>query len=474
MFFERVYDKSLAQASYMIGCQKMGVAAVIDAKRDVDTYLDIAKANQLKITHIFETHIHADFLAGSRELAALTGAEMYLSAEGGEGWQYEFPHNQLKHGDVVKLGNLSFEVLHTPGHTPESISFLLTDHPATDQPVMLFTGDFVFVGDVGRPDLLEKAAGFSGTAELGAIQMHDSIERFKRLEDYIQVWPGHGAGSACGKSLGAVPGSTVGYEKLQNPALKFDANREGFVKYLLEDQPEPPYYFAMMKKLNKMNRPLKTAVSIPQLLSTEQLKAAMNKGLKLIDTRHKIEFANGFIQGSINIQNNNSFNTWAGWILNYEDPFILLADPSQLGDISRKLMRIGLDNILGYIPDTAEWSANGGSLDTVNGIGMNEFLEIMDEVQIIDVRNATEYKEGHIQGAENIFVGHLEKNLDKIDKNSEVVIHCQSGDRSSIAYSILARNGFHHVRNYAKGMSEWAKEQPDMVVRADKNMSMKV
>lgn len=472
MFFERVYDKSLAQASYLIGCQKMGVAAVIDAKRDVDTYLEIAKANQLKITHIFETHIHADFLAGSRELAALTGAEMYLSAEGGEGWEYEFPHNRLKHGDVIKLGNLSFEVIHTPGHTPESISFLLTDHPASQQPVMLFTGDFVFVGDVGRPDLLEKAAGFSGTAELGAIQMHDSIEKFKTLKDYIQVWPGHGAGSACGKSLGAVPGSTVGYEKLQNPALKFDANRADFVKYLLADQPEPPYYFAMMKKLNKVDRPLLTSVPIPALLNNDQLKEALNNGTKLIDTRHKTQFAKGFIPGSINIQNNNSLSTWAGWILNYEEPFILLAEPSQLNDISRKLMRIGLDNVMGYIPDTVEWTAGGGQLNTVKGIEIGSFKNILNEVQIIDVRNATEYNEGHIPGAENIFVGHLVKNMDKIDKNQDVVIHCQSGDRSSIAYSLLARHGFNNVRNYANGMSEWANEQPQLVVKDEKNVVM--
>lgn len=472
MFFERVYDKSLAQASYLIGCQKMGVAAVIDAKRDVDTYLEIAKANQLKITHIFETHIHADFLAGSRELAALTGAEMYLSAEGGEGWEYEFPHHRLKHGNIVKLGNLSFEVIHTPGHTPESISFLLTDHPASDKPVMLFTGDFVFVGDVGRPDLLEKAAGISGTAQMGALQMHDSIEKFKTLQDYIQVWPGHGAGSACGKSLGAVPGSTVGYEKLQNPFLKFDANRADFVKYLLEDQPEPPYYFAMMKKLNKVDRPLLTTVKIPDLLSAVDFKNAIRDGVKLIDTRHKKAFAKGFIPGSINIQHNNSLSTWAGWILNYEEPFILLADPAELEDISRKLMRIGLDNVMGYIPDTDKWTSDGGKLDFVAGIDIATFKDVMHEVQIIDVRNATEYNEGHIPGAENIFVGHLSRNLNKISQDKPVVIHCQSGDRSSIAYSILARNGYDNIRNYAGGMSEWAEEQPQALVKNEKHAGM--
>src|SRR5690606_44763 len=221
MYFQHIYDKSLAQASYFIGCQKAGVAAVIDAKRDVDTYLDIAKANNMKITHILETHIHADFLAGSRELAALTGAELYLSAEGGEGWTYEFPHHGLKDGDEIKLGNLIFKVLHTPGHTPESISFLLTDTPASMEPVMIFTGDFVFVGDVGRPDLLEKAAGIMGTKEEGAEQMYQSLEKFQKLPDFVQVWSAHGAGSACGKALGSVPSSTVGYEKVRNWALQF-------------------------------------------------------------------------------------------------------------------------------------------------------------------------------------------------------------------------------------------------------------
>ena len=216
MFFQHIYDKSLAQASYFIGCQKAGVAAVIDAKRDVDTYLEIAKQNNMKITHILETHIHADFLAGSRELAELTGGQMYLSAEGGSGWEYEFPHVGLRNGDKIKLGNLTLDVLHTTGHTPESISFLLTDNPAINKPVMLFTGDFVFVGDIGRPDLLEKAAGMIGSQEIGAKQMYESIKKFDALPDFVQVWPGHGAGSVCGKALGAVPSTTVGYEKLRN------------------------------------------------------------------------------------------------------------------------------------------------------------------------------------------------------------------------------------------------------------------
>ena len=457
MFFQHIYDKSLAQASYFIGCQKAGVAAVIDAKRDVDTYLEIAKQNNMKITHILETHIHADFLAGSRELAELTGGQMYLSAEGGSGWEYEFPHVGLKNGDTIKLGNLTLEVLHTPGHTPESISFLLTDNPAINKPVMLFTGDFVFVGDIGRPDLLEKAAGMIGSQEIGAKQMYESIKKFDALPDFIQVWPGHGAGSVCGKALGAVPSTTVGYEKLRNWAFQYDNNEKGFVQYLLEDQPEPPKYFAMMKKLNKVDRPLLTEVPKLKRLTAEALKENMAKGMKLLDTRIKTDFAAGFIPGSINLQGNNSFATWAGWFLNYDEPFMLLAAEDQLDDLTRKLMRIGLDKIEGYVPSTVTWTESGGALQKANVISLEETKRLLqtNSVQLIDLRGASEYKSGHIAHADNVFVGTLPENLDKVDKDKKVIIHCQGGDRATIAYSILAKNGFTNVLNFSGSINEW-------------------
>lgn len=457
MFFQHVYDKSLAQASYFIGCQKAGVAAVIDAKRDVDTYIEIAKQNNMKITHILETHIHADFLAGSRELAALTGAELYLSDEGGSDWKYEFPHSGLKDGDVIKVGNLKIEVIHTPGHTPESISFLLTDTPASDEPVMLFTGDFVFVGDVGRPDLLEKAAGMKGTQDIGAKQMYQSIKKFESLPDFIQVWPGHGAGSACGKALGAVPSTTVGYEKIRNWAFQYENDEPGFANYLLEGQPEPPKYFAMMKKLNKVDRSLLTEVPKLKKFEYTELVAALAKGTKLIDARDKTEFSKGFIPGSINIQGNNSFATWAGWFLTYEEPFILLAEEAQLDDLTRKLMRIGLDHIQGYVPSINTWEEHGGTLETVNQISLEEFKTLQQDknVQIVDLRGVSEYNAGHIKGADNVFVGTLVNNMDQISKDKKVVIHCQGGDRAAIAYSLLARNGYKNVLNYSPGMNEW-------------------
>ncbi len=457
MLFQHIYDKSLAQASYFIGCQKAGVAAVIDAKRDIDTYLEIAKANNMQITHIFETHIHADFLTGSRELAKLTGAKLYLSNEGGPGWQYEFPHQGLKDGDKIQVGNLSFEILHTPGHTPESISFLLTDNPASNKPVMLFTGDFVFVGDVGRPDLLEKAAGIAGTADEGAKQMYRSLQKFNALPDYVQVWPGHGAGSACGKALGAVPSTTVGYEKERNWAFQYANNEKGFVKYLLEDQPEPPAYFAMMKHLNKVDRPLLTEIPVLRKIAVAELKEALLKGIKLIDARPKTEFAGGFIPGSINIQGNNSFATWAGWLLKYDEPFIILAPEDQLNDLTRKLMRIGLDHIYGYVSSTQTWTEAGGALEKANILSLQETRELLahNNVQLIDLRGAAEYNAGHIANAENVFVGTLVDNLQKINKNKNVIIYCQSGDRSSIGYSLLLKNGFKNIANFSGSIQEW-------------------
>ncbi|WP_020604725.1 MBL fold metallo-hydrolase [Spirosoma spitsbergense] len=454
MFFQHIYDKSLAQGSYLIGCQKTGESIVIDAKRDVDTYLDIARQNGLRITHITETHIHADFLAGSRELAALTGAPLYLSDEGGADWAYEFDHVGLKDGDVITVGNLTLTVMHTPGHTPESISFLLVDKPATLAPVMLFTGDFVFVGDIGRPDLLEKAAGLAGTQDIGAHQMYQSIQKFRDLPDYVQVWPGHGAGSACGKALGAVASTTVGYEKIRNWAFQYDDDESGFTEYLLTDQPEPPRYFAMMKKLNKVDRPLLTSIPAQQKLSPEEAKKAFVEGVKLIDTRNKADFAKGFIPGSLNIQGNNAFATWMGWLMSYNEPFMLVADEDQIEDLTRKLMRIGLDNMLGYIDDVT-WP--GIDLETSDIIDLDTFKTYLnqDDVQVVDLRGSAEYNAGHVEGAENVFIGTLDKNLDKISRDRPVIIYCQGGDRATIGYSMLVRHGFTNVKNYSGSMNEW-------------------
>ncbi|MCS6807886.1 MAG: rhodanese-like domain-containing protein [Bacteroidota bacterium] len=457
MLYRMIYEKGLAQASYIIGCQQSGTAIVIDPKRDIDTYLEVADQEKLKITHIAETHIHADFLTGSRELAAATGAELLLSDEGGEEWRYAFSHTGLKDGSTFTVGNLRFEVWHTPGHTPEHIAFLLYDTPASAHaPIMFFTGDFVFVGDVGRPDLLEKAAGYRGTMEVGARQMFQSLKRFRTLPDFVQIMPGHGAGSACGKSLGAVPTSTVGYEKLVNWALQIN-DEEEFVRELLSGQPEPPKYFAMMKKLNKEERPLLKELPKPRRIGLHDIQQALDSGMPIIDTRSKLAFAGGHIPRSINIQNNHAFSTWAGWIMDYEKPFLVIASDHEIADIVRKLVRVGLDNIQGYLPSIEEWSSQGHELEIVEQISVHDLYNVRNiaDYTLIDMRGHNEYIEGHIEGAINIHVGYVQEQIADLPKSKTLAIYCAGGDRSSIGGSILLRNGIKNFVNVTGGFNAW-------------------
>jgi hydroxyacylglutathione hydrolase len=467
MFFKHIYEKGLAQASYMIGCQATNEAIVIDPKRDIDTYLEIAEQENLKIKYITETHIHADFLSGTKELATATGAEVYLSDEGGTDWQYEFKHVGVRNGDKIKVGNLILEVMHTPGHTPEHISFLLTDTPASDKPVMIFTGDFVFVGDIGRPDLLEKAAGIKNTQEKGARQMFQSLKKFKALDDFIQVWPGHGAGSACGKALGAVPSSTVGYEKITNWGLNINDEDE-FVKILLEGQPEPPKYFAMMKKLNKQGPKILGFIPRPGRLSIQQFEQQVANGVKIIDTRNKISFAGGHFPDSINIQDNSAFSTWAGWILDYQNPFLLITRDDRIEDLTKALIRIGLDNIVGYVNDIDKISNAGYELKTLDQITIHELKENLDNYFVLDVRGYSEHGSSRIPNANNIHVGYIVDNLHKLPADKQIVVHCASGDRSAIASSVLLSAGFNNVANLTCGFSGWQQarypvEKPELV-----------
>lgn len=454
MFFERIYEKGLAQASYLIGCQATKEAIVIDPRRDIDTYLQIAERENLKITHITETHIHADFLSGSLELSHATGAKIYLSEEGGSDWQYQFDHIGLKEGDVIKVGNLILKVLHSPGHTPEHISFILTDKPASPEPVMIFTGDFVFVGDVGRPDLLEKAAGIEGTMLEGAKQMFQSLKRFKSLPDHIQVWPAHGAGSACGKALGAVPSSTIGYEKLSNWALKIESE-ETFIKTLLEGQPEPPKYFAMMKKLNKDGPKILGSLQHPVKLNTAELQIANTEDNQIVDTRDKLSFAGGHINGSFNIQDNNSFSTWAGWMLDYNKPIILIAPEHRVDFLQRALIRIGIDKLIGYFTDIEKLEEIGMRMEILNQIDVDDLNKDFSDYTIIDVRSYTEFDLAHIPTSSNIYAGYLEKNLNIISRDERLIVYCTSGDRSAIAASYLLRNGYKNVFNLSGGINNW-------------------
>jgi len=462
MLLRYFYNQKLAQASYFVGCQETEEAIIIDPARDIEPYLDAAEAEGMRIVAVTETHIHADFVSGTRELSERTGATLYLSDNGGEDWKYQFVkdynHILVRDGQLFNVGNIRFEVLHTPGHTPEHISFLMTDTAGADRPMGIFTGDFVFVGDVGRPDLLEKAANMANTAELGARQMWRSLARFKQLDDYLQLWPGHGAGSACGKELGAVPTSTVGYEKLFNWALN-QPDEELFIGQLLAGQPEPPRYFSVMKKVNKEGPELLHSLALPEHLAFNQLEQVLADKMPLVDTRTAAAFAAGHIPGAINIPYEDSFANWAGWLLDYNTPFCLIAGQHNLAEIARDLASIGLDNCAGYfeISTTRSWSAAGNDLQYYNNVLPAQVAGQVnsDEVILVDVRNESEWAEGHIPGARHIMLGYLAQRSGEIPAGLPVVVQCRTGARSAIGASILQAQGIPAVANMMGGIRDW-------------------
>jgi hydroxyacylglutathione hydrolase len=465
MILKRFYDDGLAQASYLIGCAATGEALVVDANRDAEQYIDAARAGGVRITHVTETHIHADYVSGTRELAARTDAKMYLSDEGGDDWKYAFATTDnavlLTDGDSFRVGNIVIDVVHTPGHTPEHLSFLVTDTAAADKPIAILTGDFVFVGDVGRPDLLEKAAKMAGTMEAGARALFASLRRFRELEDYLQVLPGHGAGSACGKGISSVPSSTVGYEKMFNWALSID-DESAFVAAVLAGQPEPPAYFAEMKRINREGPPVLGGFPAPRQLPPDRLDATLASGALVIDTRPAAEFARGHVPGTINIPLNRSFSTWAGWLVPYDRDFHLIVAESCDGcaDIAgRELAMIGLDRVAGWFRSDAldTWTIGGGTLETIPQMAADEVHERMKsgDVAVLDVRGRSEWIAGHVPGVPNIPVGHLTERLSEVPRDRPLVVHCQSGARSAIAASVLRAHGFDNVINMTGGYADW-------------------
>lgn len=457
MLLKYFYDKSLAHASYLVGCQKSHEAIVIDPSRDVTPYLEASKGEGLRIVGSAETHIHADFVSGSRELADRVGAKLYLSDAGPEDWKYGFASRHdsllLRDGDTFSIGNVKFDVLHTPGHTPESISFVLTDvGGGANAPMGIFTGDFVFVGSIGRPDLLETAAGVVGSAEVGARQLYHSTRRFRQLPDHLQVWPAHGAGSACGKGLGAIPSSTVGYEKLFNPALQFDDEQE-FVDYILTDQPETPFYFAVMKRVNKVGPELTKDLLPVGVISPTELGATVKQSL-VIDTGPAGEFAKSHVPGTINLPANNLVQ-WAGFFVDYHQPVFLLADESSLPAQLRSLRAIGIDNVGGFFETSAIKDA-GLRIQSYRSATPVELRSPIaaGDVALIDVRAMTEFQAGHIAGAEHRFLGKLLQNIETLSTSKPVVTQCLAGGRSAIAASLLQRAGF-DVVNMQGGYQAW-------------------
>lgn len=463
MLLKYFYDAKIAQASYLVGCQATGEALIIDPGRHIEPYLRAAEMNDMRIVSTAETHIHADFVSGARELAERTGATLYLSDEGDKNWKYRYldgyKHQLLDDGDHFHVGKLRLDVLHTPGHTPEHISFILTDvGGGADRPMGIFTGDFVFVGAIGRPDLLEKAAGVADTAVAGAQAMFQSVQRFKQLPDYLQVWPAHGAGSACGKGLGAVPSSTVGYEKLFNPALAF-TDEAAFVDYLLADQPEPPTYFAVMKRVNKEGPAVLHHLPLPAHLPASRLPALVTTGAMVIDTRPSGSFAAQHLPGTFNIPA-DSLSAWAGWFVDYAQPLYLIVDAAQMPEAVRDLVAIGIDQTMGYfetavIETLAQMGQPMNCYETA--VPANLAPRILNkEILVLDVRNQTEWDEGHIPGAHHIMLGYLPQRAHEIMNGRAIVVHCQTGSRSAMAASILAAQGAKEVINLQGGIRDWA------------------
>jgi hydroxyacylglutathione hydrolase len=464
MLLKRFYDPKLAQASYLVGCPTTGEALIVDPNRDVLAYLQAAELEGLKVQHVTETHIHADFVSGARELAHRTNARLYLSAAGGNDWQYDYAVSAgavpLRGGTRFRVGKVEIEVLHVPGHTPEHLAFLVTDTSSASEPMGAFTGDFIFVGDVGRPDLLERAADVRGTMEESARQLFTSLQRFRQFPDFLQIWPGHGAGSACGKALGAVPQSTLGYEKRFNWAFGVGVEAE-FVHMVLAGQPDPPRYFARMKQINKAGPRLLDDNARPPRMPPAELGATLARGATVIDTRQAAEFKRGGVPGTINIPANRSFTTWAGSFLSYDKPFFLLTDGSSgvIDQLARDLSGIGLDGLAGYFgPEALEiWRSTQGELQVIPDLTLSQVKHGLQAQQLtlLDVRGEDEWRSGHVPGSVNVPVGKVDQQADAFTGVHPIVVHCQTGARAAIAASVLKARGLGDVRVFAGGYAEW-------------------
>ncbi len=457
MLLKYFYDKLLAQASYMVGSAESGEALVIDPARDITPYLQVAREENLRITHIAETHIHADFVSGSRELAAVTGAKLYLSAMGGDDWQYGFPEaaTLLYDGDSWIVDDIRVEAIHTPGHTPEHLMYQITDTKMADKPLGLFTGDFLFVGNVGRPDLLDEAAGHVDTKEPAARDQFRNLQRLKTMPDYLQIWPGHRAGSACGKELGAMASSTLGYEKLFNPAFQF-TDEAAFVTWLLSDQPEVPRYFGHLKQLNKAGAPLLADLPEPMHIHNKEALEKILQMFLVFDTGSVEQFAARHIPGTVNVPlSSDRFNTHVGWYVDYDLPTYLICDEAELTRIITALRAIGVDDVPGYFTPEVVAEYNG----IIRSVSVTQASNLLQggKVTMIDVRDSSEYQAGHIPQAVSLPMGSLFKQLDRIPAKQQVIVHCGGGLRSQIVASMLQRVGYTNIRNLNGGLDAWIK-----------------
>jgi hydroxyacylglutathione hydrolase len=451
VLLKRYYDEPLAQASFLLADTATHEAIVVDPNRDVDAYLKAAAAEKVKIVAVTETHIHADYLSGTRELARKAGATAYLSDTGGPDWTYGWANEPnvrlVRDGDSIRAGRVRLDVLATPGHTPEHVSFVITDEAASTEPVGVLTGDFVFAGDVGRPDLLERAANMQGTMEQGARTLYASLARFRDAwPGHLLLWPGHGPGSACGKNLGGLPVTSLAYERLTNWGVRTTSERE-FVHEVLTGQPEPPVYFKHMKHMNQEGPPILGGFQPPPRLDDAELPAALARGDVIVDLRPTAEVLAGAIPGTLAIPVGSSFPTWAGWFLPYDQPISLLAsDGARALAAVRQLAMIGLDHVRGwYGPGAfAAWEHAKGALATTPSLTAAEAYARASrgDLVLLDVRGTAELDGRRVPGARHIPLGYLPERASELPRDRPLALFCGGGTRSRIGVSVLRRAGF--------------------------------
>jgi len=463
MLFRQFHDRKLGHYAYLVGCAATGEAIVVNPLRNVDVYYAAAEREGLRLSAAADTHIHADYLSGLRQLAE-RGLTVYGSAEGGGNWQYEWfdgvaNARRLRGGDSFRVGNVRFDAAHTPGHTPEHLVYLVTDiGSGADRPMGFFSGDFLFVGDVGRPDLLEVAAGADGASDSAARDLYRSIQRLADFPGDLQVWPAHGAGSACGKSIGAVPVSTLGYEKAFNPALRAATEENAFVSWILKGQPEAPLYFGRMKRQNRSGPRLLEELPRPRLIRQakfEELNGAT--GVAVLDTRPWEHYREAHLPGALFTPLNAAFNTVAGSYVPDEMAIYLIIDEDRLAEAVVDLVNVGLDNIVGYAtPDMFSAAIGGGKMSRIEEVPAEDLEERRGEGAILlDVRGASEVAAtGLLPGAKNIAYTQLLDAMGDFPKRSTVFTYCETDSRSEYAAGLLDHFG-HTVTHIRGGFPAW-------------------
>ena len=441
---EQFYLGCLAHASYLIGSE--GVAAVIDPQRDVDIYIDAAARAGLKIEHVIETHLHADFVSGHRELAARTGARIYLGAASGA----TFPHKAVRDGDSIQFGRCLLQFRQTPGHTIESVCIVMTDVDEPAQPKSVFTGDTLFVGDVGRPDL----SGNHTPQELAALLFKSLHEKLLTLPDEVEIFPAHGAGSLCGRQMGSERSSTIGKERRFNYALQAKTSDE-FVHLLTDSLPPRPEYFGREVELNRQGAASLDELPLLASLPAPEVLRLQSEGAVVLDTRPVMEFAVAHVPGSIHIALSGQFASWAARILGLDTRIILAGeDPDHIRESQLRLARVGIENVLGYLEDgVTGWIKGGYELDYIPQVSVPELAEL--DFGVLDVREPGEVETGAIENSARIPLGQLTARMGELDRNKLLVVHCKGGYRSSIATSLLRRHGFRDIANLTGGFDAW-------------------